>query len=109
MFFPSFFIALPCLPPLVVESKSRGAFDLCGAGAFARETLPRSVQLSKPTLASLAGRMRPSLHNLSDYFNAHRARGAADAFDCRLDGGGVQVGHLLLGDVFDLLGGDFAD
>src|SRR5208282_4639779 len=36
--------------------------------------------------------------NLSNYFNAHGTGGAADALDCSLDRGGVQVGHFLLGD-----------
>ena len=44
-----------------------------------------------------------------DDLEAHRARGAFDGADRRLEVGGVQVGQLELRDVADLLLGDLAD
>src|ERR1051326_6299539 len=45
---------------------------------------------------------------LANYFNSHRARGSADALDGGINRRSVQVGHVLLGDVFDLLERDLA-
>src|SRR5271157_4812865 len=47
--------------------------------------------------------------NLSDNFNPHGPCRAADALDRGIDRGGVQVGHLLLGDVLHLLSSDLAN
>src|SRR5262249_37700267 len=44
-----------------------------------------------------------------DDFDAHRACGALDALDGGVDGCGVQVGHLLSGDLSHLRLGDLAD
>src|SRR5438132_258779 len=46
---------------------------------------------------------------LPNYFNAHGPRRSADALDRGFYRGGVQVGHLLPGDVLHLLQRDFAD
>src|ERR1700757_4506261 len=115
MFFPSFlFITAPCLPPLAVDSESRGVrlqLFVPPGGSFPPQLNPPN-QPAKPPLAALAGRPKaavPTKPSLANDLNSHRPRCPADALDCRLDRRGVQVGHLLLGDVLDLLGRHLAD
>src|SRR5690606_38066675 len=43
------------------------------------------------------------------YFNSHTAGGAGDGVDGGVHGGGVQVAHLLFGNLFQLLAGDRAN
>ena len=45
---------------------------------------------------------------LADYLDAHRSCRTANALNGSVDGGGVEVGHFLLGDIFHLLGRDLA-
>jgi hypothetical protein len=47
--------------------------------------------------------------HLRHHFNPHRPRRALDALDCRFNRGGVQIRHLLRGDLAHLLLGHLAD
>src|SRR6185436_17096115 len=67
-------------------------------------------------LAALASLLRDCLDDASrrledllGNLETHRARGALDGLDGGLDAGGIEVGHLGAGDLFDLLLGDLAD
>src|SRR6266436_372054 len=66
----------------------------------------------RPRPATTTGRARrPSLHdqNLPNHFNPHRSRRAAHAPDGGVDRSGVQIRHLLLRDVLNLLQSHLAD
>jgi len=86
------------------DSVSRGAFDDLVIGKFGNWAIEHLAAVSITHLPN-----SPITQCLSNYFNAHRSGCAADALDRGLDRGCVQVGHLLLRDVLDLLQRDLAD
>src|SRR5579864_5415421 len=98
MFLPGFLIYLLRLPPLNVVSKSRGVFDQLNLSSSAE---PRTC-FSVPHIRPLAAR---SLYHI----NPHRPRGALHAVDGRFERRRIQIGHLLLRNVFHLLQRHFAD
>ena len=87
-------------------------FDSMWRGHSCPRNLNRFQSASLETkLASLAGQPRRlSLReSLPNYFNAHGTSGTANAFDCGVNRGSIQIRHLLLGDVLYLLQRHLAD
>src|SRR5437660_1056756 len=118
MFFPALLICFPRLPPPGGAWQGRGGFncsfqlatktchpELCPSRAEGRE-------VSAPPTAYpnyLLSNYLLSNYLLSNYLDTHGAGGSAHTLDRGFDRGGVQVGQLLLGYVFHLLRGHFAD
>src|ERR1019366_368025 len=91
----------PRLPPLLRSSEEPWCF---------RQKL-MSLVAGRSSLASPSERLptNDGRRILSHHFNPHRPRRAAHALDGGIDGSGVQIRHLLFGNVLDLLQGHLAN